>query len=195
MGSKYLRNLLLFVTLAFIAYPVLCLTVNSINWSYHNKKKSNFNSRHNKNNVYQNWYHLGYCLELISVQNHGHRYNKNGVLVYAQWLLLLDEFNQLEIKDKKFFHKLVRNLESFKNGKKIKGIYNSGGPLLWFVRYQSLNNKIEHVSFKTILSKKLYPIHYGKNRKTKIFKTYYRNPNHSNRTLASIKEKIGKTEN
>ena len=112
MGSKYLRNLLLSVTLAFIAYPVLCLTVNFINWSYHNKKKSNFNSRHHNNDVYQNWYHPGHCLELISGQNQGHRYNENGVLVYVQWLFLLDEFNQLEIKDKKVFHKLVRNLDT-----------------------------------------------------------------------------------
>ena len=70
--------------------------------------------------------------------------------------MLLDEFNQLEIKDKKVFHKLVRNLESFKNRKKIKGIYNSGGTLLWFGHYQSLNDKIEHVSFTTILNKKNY---------------------------------------
>ena len=144
MDSKYLGNLLLFVTLSFIAYPVLCLTVDSINLSYNDKKKSNFNSRHHKNDVYQNQYHPGHGIELISGQNHGHRYNKNGVLFNVQRLLLIDEFNQLEIKDKKVFHKLVRNLESFKN---------------------------------------------GKNWKPKIFKNYYRDPNHSNKTLASIKEK------
>ena len=299
----------------------MCLTIDIINWSGPNKKQSNFDFSHHKKDVYKNWFNPTHGLELSSGQNKGLRYNENGILFYVQWLLLLDEFDQIEKSDRKTFKQLVKSLESYKNGKKIKGIYDRGGkesfyrnkpdlishdnitaivagstlfnmnfgnevasygiknlmnfdnsninnaglknlqvhprdwffwlrsskslfhnylsyfaypvflisaiedplnhikcrpvwwekffsikkikkykrkdicfldssgPLLWYVRYQSLYRKSGLVSFTNKLSRDLYKIHYGKNWKSKIFITYYKNPNHPNRVLVAIKKK------
>tara|TARA_Y100001970_G_C14232513_1_gene859566 strand:- start:1718 stop:2668 length:951 start_codon:yes stop_codon:yes gene_type:complete len=315
------------VPLTFIAYPLLCFTIDIIDWSNTNKKESNFNFSHHKKAVYKNWFNPTHGLELSSGKNMGHRFNENGVLFYVQWLLLLDEFDQIETKDRKTFNKLVKDLESFKDGKKIKGIYDRGekesfyqdnpdlishdnitaivagsslfnmdfgsevasyglknfmnfdnsnihnfglanlqvhprdwffwlrssknifhnylsyfaypvflisaiedplnhikcrpvwwkkyikmkkfkkykgkgvcfldssGPLLWYVRYQSLHKKSGLVSFTNKLSKGLYHIHYGKDWKSKIFKTYYKDPNHPNRVLVAIKKKLSSKKN
>ena len=103
MERRCLRSLLLLVPLIFIFYPLLCFTIDIINWLEPDKKESDFNFYQHKKRVYKNWFNPTHGLELSSGLNQGHRYNENGILFYVQWLLLLNEFDQLELKDRKTF--------------------------------------------------------------------------------------------
>ena len=64
------------VNLIFIVYPLLCYTIDSINWSTTNKFNSNYDFKDHKKMVYEKWFNPTHGLELSAGVNKGERYNE-----------------------------------------------------------------------------------------------------------------------
>ena len=122
-----MRGLRILGPLIFVVYPICCFLLDQVDWKISSSKEVSFNFKEHKKRVYKNWFNPVHGLELGPGINKGDRYNENGVLFYVQWLLLLDEYGQIEKEDKDIFFRLVTNLESFHKGQKVKGIYDRGG--------------------------------------------------------------------
>jgi hypothetical protein len=112
----------------FLIYPAVCFLVDQVKWDPSSSNRMSFDFKHHKKNVYERWFNPIHGLELRpDINKLGERFNENGILFYVEWLILLEEFGQLEKKDKAKFQELVFELQSHHKGKKVKGIYDRGG--------------------------------------------------------------------